>query len=70
MMPGAPKKAKVEPGKSQSKKMKVESCKLQLGGGCAHQRNEEERIGECEKCGGPTPYCLKCGVCYCEWCEV
>jgi hypothetical protein len=70
-MPAAPNKTTVKPGKSQSKEMKVESCKqLWLGGGCTHQRNGEERIGECEKCGGPTPYCLKCDLCYCEWCEV
>ena len=37
---------------------------------CAHQRNEKDRVGECEKCGGPTPYCLKCDLCFCEWCEV
>ena len=37
---------------------------------CSHRKNKDEHIGECEKCGGPTPYCLKCDVCYCEWCEV
>ena len=36
---------------------------------CAHQHNKDERVGECEMCGGPTPYCLKCDVCYCAWCE-
>ena len=37
---------------------------------CEHQRNEKDRVGECQLCGGPTPYCLECDVCFCEWCEV
>ena len=37
---------------------------------CArHEHNKDERVGECEMCGGPTPYCLKCDVFYCAWCE-
>ena len=34
-----------------------------------HEHNKDERVGECGICGGPTPYCLKCDVCYCAWCE-
>ena len=36
---------------------------------CAHVRNENEYIGVCGQCGGPTPYCTKCDKPFCEWCE-
>ena len=35
---------------------------------CIHERNEKDHVGECGECGGPTPYCVKCDACYCEWC--
>ena len=35
---------------------------------CRHEPDEEEYVGQCSHCGGPTPYCKKCDAVYCEWC--
>ena len=66
-MPGVTKKVK---GRSIRRHGKHPGGRLAALPPCSHQRNEKDRVGECEKCGGPTPYFLKCYLCFCEWCEV
>ena len=46
--------------------MEHPSCLLSRSG---HEANEDEYIGACNYCGGPTPYCRHCGDVFCVWCS-